>query len=106
MTEDYFDDSSTPTEQQIRLARENVARLLAFKANPPPAAPQKDYVAKSLATPLRVLPKRTHERSPAALAHRQAKSFQRAAAHQREPVRMTAVAPCPPSSESILDGSK
>lgn len=74
------------TEQQIRLCVENLERL----KNQPPMPALSSF--------------RTHERSPKAFVRRSLRAA-RAAAYQGEPVRMTAVAPYPTNSSSILEVS-
>lgn len=80
-------DHSNLTEQQIRLCVENLERL----KNQPPMPALSSF--------------RTHERSPKAFARRSLARAARAAAYQGEPVRMTAVAPYPTNSSSILEVS-
>jgi hypothetical protein len=103
-----FDFSNGPelTEQQQSLCARNIARLQAFKANPPPA-PQSDYKAKQLVTTIaEVSPPKRREYGPTQKERRAEKSRQRAAEHQKtfEPIRMTAAAPYP--TPSLLDDSK
>lgn len=95
-------------EQRFRLARENIARCQAFKANPPPAPPQADYVVTPLTSPLPVMSRRDKRRIKQ--RGRQQRAAENHKAPMLQPVRLTAIAPPPPSSlldyASELDGAQ
>jgi hypothetical protein len=81
-------------EERRRLCSANVARLQGFRANPPPAPPQKDYKAEPLKAPLPV--QRWPARKVAKFAaHVEAKYGRK---YEPYPVRLTSIAPCPPNS--------
>ena len=88
-------------EQQQRLCAYNIAACQAFKANPPPppAPPQKDYKARALAAPLPIPMTARRERQRAKFAAKVEAKYGR----KFEPVRMTALVPCPTNSASLVD---
>lgn len=106
-SEDFVPKPPLPGEltdqEQSKLRRENIARCKAYKANPPPAPPQPDYVVKKLATPL---PLSLPALSPGR-ARQQAKfaaKIETKYGRKFDPVRMTSSGP--PPIPSLLDGSK
>ena len=89
-------------DQRARLCRENIARCIEFRANPPPVAPQASYTARPLVQPIAGLPRRYNQRDT---ERTQERSRLRAAEHQKQltpAVRMTSSGPPPYPASSLL----